>query len=52
MVFTQEQLTDGILSYTMTKKAIKQPSARKLQRLFTNIFDVKKRTTIRLDGTA
>ena len=47
MVNTPEKITDDSLSLPMTSTSVKKPSAVKSLCLFTNIFDVKNRTTIR-----
>ena len=52
MFSTQEEITDGSPILPMTQTTFKKPSARKSLRLFTNIFDVKKRTAIRHVGAA
>ena len=46
MVYTPEKITDYSPSLPMTQATAKKPSARKSLHLFTNIFDVKKRTAI------
>ena len=48
MVSTPEEITDDSTSLPMTQTKVKKPSAWKSLCLFTNIFDVKKRTAIRL----
>ena len=50
MFSTPEEITDDIPILTMNQTTIKKPSARKSLRLFTSIFDVKKRTAIRRLG--
>ena len=52
MVYTTEEITDNIPLFPMNKMIIKKLSARKSLPLFTNIFDVKKRTDIRRVGAA
>ena len=44
MVSTLEGVTDNIPNLSMTSTPVKKTSARKSQFLFTNIFDVKKKT--------
>ena len=50
MVSTPEEITNDSPSLNMTQTTIKKPSARKSLYLFTNIFDVKKRTAIHTVG--
>ena len=52
MFYTPEEITYDITSLTMTQVTVKKPSDKKQLRLFTNIFDVKKRTAIRCVGAA
>ena len=52
MVYTPEEINYESPSLPMTQKKFKKPSARKSLCLFTNIFDVKKRTYIRRVGAA
>ena len=47
MVSTPEEVTDVSPSLRINQTTAKKPSARKSLCLFTNIFDVKKRTAIR-----
>ena len=47
MVSTPEEITDYSPSFPMTQTTSKKPSARRLLRLLTNIFDVKNRNDIR-----
>ena len=47
MVSTPEGFTDKIPNVPMTSTPVKKPSARKSLYLFTNILDVKKKTTKR-----
>ena len=47
MVSTPEVVTYDSPNVPMTSTPVKKPSARKSLCLFTNIFDVKKRTAIR-----
>ena len=44
MVFTPEEFTYNSPNVTMVSTPVKKPSARKSLYLFTNIFDVKKKT--------
>ena len=44
MVSTPEEITYDSFSLPMTQTTVKKPSARKSLCLFTNIFDVKKKT--------
>ena len=44
MVYTPEKVTYVITSLRITQTTVKKPSARKSVCLFTNIFDVKKKT--------
>ena len=44
MVFTPEEITDESQSVPMKSTPVKKPSASKSLCLFTNIFDVKKKT--------
>ena len=52
MVSYPEDITDEGPSLSMTKTAVKKPTASKYLRLFTNKFDVKKRTAICCVGAA
>ena len=52
MVSTIEEITDDSPSLPMTQTTVKKPSARKSLCLFTNIFDVKKKTAKRRVGAA
>ena len=52
MVSTPEEITYNSPGLPMTQNKTKKPIARKLLRLFTKIFDVKKRTAIRRVGSA
>ena len=52
MVSTPGEITDDILSLTMTETTVNKPSSRKSIRLFTNIFDVKNRTAMHSVGSA
>ena len=52
MVYTPEEITDDSPSFPMTLKTAKRPSAMKLLCLFTNIFDVKNKTSKRRVGAA
>ena len=47
MVSTTEEITDYSPSLPMTQTTAKKPIASKSLCLFTNIFDVKKRSAIR-----
>ena len=47
MVYTQEGVKDTITNVPMTSTLVKKPSARKSLFLFTNILDVKPKTTKR-----
>ena len=47
MVFTPEEVTDFRPSLCITQTTVKKPSAWKSLFIFTNIFDVKNRTTTR-----
>ena len=46
MVSTPEEVTEVSTSLRITQTKVKKPSAWKSLCLFTNIFDVKKRTAI------
>ena len=50
MVSTAEEVTDNITNVPMTSTPVKKPSARKSLCLFTNIFNVKKKTAKRCIG--
>ena len=50
MVSTPEEITDDSPGFPMTQTTNKNPSARKSLRLFTNIFDFKRRTAIHRVG--
>ena len=50
MVYTTEGVTNDILSLSMTQTTVKRTSAMKSLCLFTNIFDVKKKTAKRRVG--
>ena len=52
MVSTPEGFTDNSPISTMTSKPVKKPSAQKSLCIFTNILEVKKRTTYRQFGAA
>ena len=52
MVSTPEEITGISLSLNKTPTTVKKPSARKSMCLFTNIFDVRKKTEKRLVGSA
>ena len=52
MVYTTEEFTDDSPSLNMTLTTVKKPSARRSLCLFTNIFDVKKKTEKRCVGDA
>ena len=52
IVSTPEEIIEDSPSLSVTQTEIKKPSARKSLRLFTTIFDVKKRTDIRRVGAA
>ena len=52
MVYTTQEVTDDIPSLPMKQTTVKKPSARKSLRLFTNIFDVEKKTTKQRVGDA
>ena len=47
MVSTRGETTDDSPSFPMTQTTVKKPSSTKSLRLFTNIFDVLKRSAIR-----
>ena len=47
MVSTTEELTDDSPNFPMTSTPVKKPSARKSLCLFTNMLNVKKKTTKR-----
>ena len=46
MVSDQEEITDVSLNFLMNQTTVNKPSANKSLRLFTHIFDVKRRTAI------
>ena len=46
IVSNPEEITDDSPIFPMTQTTVKKPSASKSLRLFTNIFDIKKRTAI------
>ena len=46
MISTTGEITDDIPGLPMNETTVNKPSSRKLIRLFTNIFDVKKRTAM------
>ena len=50
MVSTPGQITDDTPSLPMTQTTVNKPSAMKSISLFTNIFDVKKRTAMHSVG--
>ena len=50
MVYTPEKVTDDIYILVMTQTTVQKASARKSLCLFTNIFDVKKKTEKRHVG--
>ena len=52
MVSTPEEITDDSTSLPMTPTPVKKISARKSLCIFTNIFDVKKKTAKRHVGAA
>ena len=52
MVSTPEVFTDESTNVSMKSKTVKKPSAGKSLCLFTNIFDVKKKTAKRRIGAA
>ena len=52
MVLTPEGVTDYSPNVPMKSTPVKKPSARKSLCLFTNIFDVKKKTAKRRIGAA
>ena len=52
MVSSPEEIKNNIPSLPMTKTTVKKPSDRKSLCLFTNIFDVKKKTAKRRVGAA
>ena len=52
MVSTTEGFTYNSPRSPMTPTTLKETSARKLLCIFTNILDVKKKTSIRQVGTA
>ena len=52
MVSTPEEVTDDSPGLPMNQTTVKKPSARKSLCLFTNIFDVKKKTVKRGVGAA
>ena len=49
MVSSTEVFTDNSPIYTMTSTPIKKPSAQKLLCIFTNILEVKKMLTVKLE---
>ena len=52
MVYTPEGFNDNSPIFPMTSTPVKKPSTRKSLCLFTNILDVKKKTTTRQVGSA
>ena len=46
MVSNQEEIPDVSLNFLTTQTTVNKPSANKSLRLFTHIFDVKRRTAI------
>ena len=52
MVSTPEEVTDDSPSFSMTQTTVKKPSARKSLSLFTNIFDVRNKTSKSCVGSA
>ena len=52
MVDTPEEIADYGPILPMTKTTVRKPSAGKSLCIFTNIFDVRKRTAIRRVGSA
>ena len=50
MVYTEEEITYNSPSLPMTSTPVRKPSASKSLCLFTNIFDVKKKTEKRRVG--
>ena len=52
MVSTPEEVTDDSPNVPMKSTPVKKPSARKSLCLFTNIFDVRKKTEKRLVGSS
>ena len=51
MVSTPEEITNDSPSLPMTQTTVTKPTSRKALCLFTNIFDDKKKTSIRRVGT-
>ena len=52
MVYNPEGFTNNSPRSPMTPKPAKKPSARKSMCIFTNILDVKKKTSIRRIGAS
>ena len=52
MVCTPEEINDDSPSLNMKITTVLKPSARKSLHLFTNVFDVEKRTSIRRVGAS
>ena len=50
MVYNPEEFTDNSPIYPRTSTPVKKPSARKSLCMFTNVLEVKKKTTYRRVG--